>query len=110
MQYNSWPTNYTYPDCEDQFICEDNIYLSIPITTGHNYFANDFVIVDAETTLSSNNQVVFQADNFIQLNPGFNSNLSGNANIEFKIGNCTNEYELKQQPDNCIQLESITSN
>lgn len=103
LQYFSWPSQFNYPICNSQKECEQALYLSDPLDIPQEFIAKDFIYVDAKIELGENG-IIFQAPNFIILNPGFDSKVVDEAQIELRIGNCIEGINYPKQKLDCDNI------
>jgi Secretion system C-terminal sorting domain len=105
LQYNVFADTASLPLCSNQIECEENIYLGFDTLAAQYLKSKDFIIADSKLTVN-NQSSLFQAPNFIELNPGFEANMSGSAGLEIKIANCDVPAPPLMQA-NILQQEQI---
>lgn len=74
------------PVCEDP-VCEASIYISYDLSGSKIFNSQSIIYADGDITLSSGD-VVGNAEGYIVLNPGFETNLSNSAGVDLKIETC----------------------
>lgn len=89
-----------HPACSTQLVCEPTIYVSFDIDEPKDFRSLSNIFMDEDINLSSG-AVSAEAADFIQLNPGFESDLSGSASIELEIGACAygNGLKYREEPE-----------
>ncbi len=100
LQYFTWPPGYVYPDCAEKLVCQDNLFISEDETVAQNHQTSSYIISDAKLIINNQNSS-YKASNYIQLNAGFEATVSGTAQLEMAIENCTQPppSNMQQQHD-----------
>ena len=89
-----------HPACSTQLVCEPTIYISFDIDEPKDFRSLSNIFMDEDISLSSG-AVSAEAADFIQLNPGFETDLSGSASVELEIGACAygNGLKYREEPE-----------
>lgn len=68
--------------------CQSNVIANTPINTTSKYEVSNFIVGSSTVSAGSFQSVVFDAGAYVQLDPGFESNISSNGYFKAYIAGC----------------------
>ncbi|MEM1325530.1 MAG: M43 family zinc metalloprotease [Bacteroidota bacterium] len=72
------------------------------------YCATNNIQSSGTVNVSGNQQMIFQAGSFVQLNPGFSATVSGNGSFIARIGTCNNARTIENRTEEVTPSTVVT--